>query len=133
MIGIDEKIHSISSINEMAEFINSNADALKSAEILDKESTSLLKGFYSNLRKEPTDSETEKLFSEIHRLVSIKAYEAAQSLFLSCLRHAATFYYSLLDSELLIRQDKHLKKCYLAAMWLSIANHCQMIVRRAYV
>lgn len=128
-----DQMKKLGSIEQMAEFMSANEHLLIAASKLKETETSLLSNFYPKLDEGPSGRGTRKLFNELLKLLSMEVYEAAQSLFFACLKRAEKAYLDLLKSDFSERVDIHLTKCREASMWISIANHCQILIRRHYV
>lgn len=128
-----DQIKKLGSIEKMAEFMSTNEHLLNAASRLNESETSLLSNFYRKLDEAPTSKGTRKLFNELLKLLSMEVYEAAQTLFFACLKRAEKAYLDLLKSDFSERVDVHLTKCREASMWISVANHCQILIRRHYV
>lgn len=128
-----DQIKRIGSINEMANFISNNQSNIDAAERLIIDNKSPLISFYKDLQNEPSGRGSRKLFTEVGRLMSAEAFEAAKCLFLACLKRANLAFESLLKFNFSERPDLYLTKSREASIWISVANHCQLMIRLHYV
>jgi hypothetical protein len=129
-----ENIAQICSIEKMAEFMAANDHSLSTAKKLISTEKSLLSKFYSKPDTDtPSVKGTENLFQELMMLLNAGCYEAAQVLFFACLKRAEIAYHDLLRSDFSGRADLYLTKCLTASLWISVANHCQLLIRKHYV